>query len=115
VQIAVESFDGSSFHVVADDDGAPVGYVFVHDLPRRECGRRFLVYDVDVNVTHRRRGIATALLETVARLARDRGIVEGSLLTERDDDGANALYAKVGGLRSDVVMWDFEYGTADGR
>jgi hypothetical protein len=30
-------------------------------------------------------------------------------LTEPDNDAANRLYESLGGVRSDVVMWDFEY------
>jgi aminoglycoside 3-N-acetyltransferase I len=71
-----------------------------------------LVYDVDVKASHRRRGVATELMAKVAELARERGIAEGFVLTEPDNDAANGLYEKVGGIRSEVVMWDFAY--ADG-
>jgi predicted acetyltransferase len=70
----------------------------------------YLVYDVDVVGSHRRRGAATAMLERPAALAREHGIEEGFVLTEPDNDAANRLYAKAGGVRSEVVMWDFEYG-----
>jgi aminoglycoside 3-N-acetyltransferase I len=71
-----------------------------------------LVYDVDVKASHRRRGVATELMAKVAELARERGIAEGFVLTEPDNDAANGLYEKVAGIRSEVVMWDFAY--ADG-
>lgn len=71
-----------------------------------------MVYDVDVKASHRRRGVATELMAKVAELARERGIAEGFVLTEPDNDAANGLYEKVGGIRSEVVMWDFAY--ADG-
>ena len=70
----------------------------------------YLVYDVDVVESHRRRGVGTALLERLAALAREHGIEEGFVLTEPDNEAANLLYAKVGGVRSEVVMWDFAYG-----
>jgi ribosomal protein S18 acetylase RimI-like enzyme len=69
----------------------------------------YLVYDVGVEERHRRRGIARALLDRVAELARENGIREGFVLTEPDNSAANALYESAGGVRSDVVMWDFEY------
>jgi aminoglycoside 3-N-acetyltransferase I len=69
----------------------------------------YFVYDVDVAESHRRRGIATAMLERVAELAREQGIAEGFVLTEPDNDAANGLYDKAGGTRSEVVMWDFAY------
>jgi aminoglycoside 3-N-acetyltransferase I len=109
VQIEVEPHVDRSFSVVAYDDGEPVGYVYVHDLPRRDGGRQLLVYDVDVAESHRRRGVATELMERVAEVARERGIAEGFVLTEPDDAAANGLYGKAGGIRSEVVMWDFAY------
>ena len=109
MQIEVEPHIDRSFHVVAYDDGEPVGYAYVHDLPRRDGGRQFLVYDVDVAASHRRRGVATELLEAVAGLARARGVVEGFVLTEPDNDAANGLYEKAGAICSEVVMWDFTY------
>jgi aminoglycoside 3-N-acetyltransferase I len=109
VQIEVEPHVDRSFHVVAYDGGKAVGYVYVHDLPRREGGRQFLLYDVGVEESHRRRGVAAALLAKVAELARERGVAEGFVLTEPDNAPANGLYGKAGGLRSEVVMWDFSY------
>jgi aminoglycoside 3-N-acetyltransferase I len=85
--------------------------VFVHELPRLTRGRAmYLVYDVDVVVSHRRRGVGTTLLEHLATLAREQGVDEGFVLTEPDNEAANRLYAKLGGVRSEVVMWDFAYG-----
>jgi len=69
----------------------------------------YLVYDVDVVESHRRRGIGTAMFERLAARAREQGIEEGFVLTEPDNDAANGLYAKAGGVRSEVVMWDFAY------
>jgi len=83
----------------------------VHELPRLTRGRAmYLVYDVDVAESHRRRGVGTAMLARLAELAREQGVDEGFVLTEPDNDAANRLYAKAGGVRSEVVMWDFAYG-----
>jgi ribosomal protein S18 acetylase RimI-like enzyme len=65
---------------------------------------------VDVAESHRRRGIATALLARLAELARERGIPAGFVLTEPDNGAANALYRGAGGATSQVtVQWDFTY------
>jgi ribosomal protein S18 acetylase RimI-like enzyme len=72
----------------------------------------YFVYDVDVADSHRRRGIGTAMLERLAALAREQGIDEGFVLTEPENEAANGLYAKAGGVRSEVVMWDFAYRDA---
>jgi aminoglycoside 3-N-acetyltransferase I len=110
VQIHVEPVRDTSFLVAAHEEGERIGFVLVHELPRLSRGRSmFLVYDVDVVESHRRRGVATAMLRRVEEIARARGVVEGFVLTEPDNDAANRLYESLGGVRSDVVMWDFEY------
>ena len=45
-----------------------------------------LVYEVDVHEAYRHRGVATSLLAELARIARERGIAEGFVLTDLDND-----------------------------
>jgi ribosomal protein S18 acetylase RimI-like enzyme len=102
--------DPHAIVLVAFDAGEEVGFVLAHDLPRRHGSvRRIFVYEIDVLESHQRRGIGRSLLEHLAELARERGIGEGFVLTEPDNDAANGLYAGLGGVRSEAVMWDFEY------
>jgi aminoglycoside 3-N-acetyltransferase I len=109
IEIRIEPHVDRSFHVVAYDDGEQVGFVYVHDLPRRDGRRQFLLYDVEVVESYRRRGIASRLMQRVAEAARERGVDEAFVLTEPDNDAANALYESLRGVRSEVVMWDFAY------
>lgn len=102
--------DPRSLVLVAFDGAVPVGLVLAHELPRRHGDRsKLFVYEVDVAETHRRRGVATALLERLAGLARERGIRSGFVLTDRDNVAANALYRSAGGSAREAVEWDFEY------
>jgi aminoglycoside 3-N-acetyltransferase I len=100
-----------SFVVAAYDDGARVGFAYVHELPRLDGGRQYFVYEVDVVESHRRRGVAAALLRRVAELARERGVREGFVLTEPDNAPASALYSSVGGTPVEQVLWDFAYSS----
>lgn len=104
--------DRRSLFLVAFDGELPVGFVLAHELPRRHGdASQLFVYEVDVAETHRRRGIASALLEQLAELARGRGIRSGFVLTEPDNGPANALYRMAGGATEAVnVLWQFEYG-----
>ena len=69
--------------LVAFDGERPVGFVLAHELPRRHGDRaKLFVYEVEVAESHRRRGIASALLARLAELARERGIRIGFVLTE---------------------------------
>ncbi len=97
--------------LVAFDSERPVGFVLAHDLPRRHGDRSGLfVYEVDVAATHRRRGVARALLERLAALARERGIRQGYVLTEVGNAPANALYEALGGtVEGTDVVWKFAY------
>jgi aminoglycoside 3-N-acetyltransferase I len=103
--------DSRTLMLVAFGAGRPVGFVLAHELPRRHGPpAQLFVYEVDVAESHRRRGIATALLARLAELARERGIPAGFVLTEPDNGAANALYRGAGGATSQVtVQWDFTY------
>jgi ribosomal protein S18 acetylase RimI-like enzyme len=96
--------------LAAFDGSEPVGFVFGYELPRRHGSPSILfVYELDVDEGYRRQGIATRLLDELGRIARSRGIREGFVLTETDNDAANALYRSLGGERVETVMWDFQY------
>jgi ribosomal protein S18 acetylase RimI-like enzyme len=102
--------DPRSLTLVAFDGERPVGFVVAHDLPRRHGDQsKLFVYEVDVAESHQRRGIAKALLDRLAELARERGIRVGFVLTDDDNAAANALYRSAGGTSSKEVMWEFRY------
>jgi ribosomal protein S18 acetylase RimI-like enzyme len=103
--------DPRTLMLVAFDGERAVGFVLAHELPRRHGDRaKLFVYEVDVAETHRRRGIASALLARLAELARERDIRAGFVLTEPDNGPANALYRNVGGSTDSVtVQWQFSY------
>jgi len=100
----------STIFLVAFEAEEPIGFVLAYELPRRHGEAAILlVYEVDVDQAHRHRGVATALLDELARIARERGIGEGFVLTDADNVAANELYRSEGGEPRDVVEWDFRY------
>ena len=103
--------DPRTLLLVAFDGELPAGFVLAHELPRRHGDRAELfVYELDVVETHRRRGIASALLARLGELARERDIRTGFVLTEPDNGPANALYRDAGGAAEAVnVLWAFRY------
>jgi GNAT superfamily N-acetyltransferase len=104
--------DERTIFLVAFDDGEPVGLVLAHHLPRRhDPPAKLLVYEVDVKESHQRRGIGKALMAELARMARERGIPQGWVLTDDDNEAAMRLYGAAGGSNPHVeTMWEFEYG-----
>jgi aminoglycoside 3-N-acetyltransferase I len=102
--------DPRTLLLVAFDSEQPVGFVLAHELPRRHGDRaKLFVYEIDVAESHRRRGIASALLGRLAELARERGVRAGFVLTAPGNVAANALYDNAGGAGEEVVQWTFSY------
>ena len=103
--------DPHTLMLVAFDGDLPVGFALAHELPRRHGDRaKLFVYEVDVAESHRRRGIASALLARLAELARERAIRVGFVLTDPGNGPANALYRSAGGATEAVtVQWEFPY------
>lgn len=102
--------DRRTLMLVALDGEQPVAFVLAHELPRRHGDRANLfVYEVDVAESHQRRGIGSALLARLAELGRERGIRVGFVLTEPDNEPANALYRSAGGTSQLDVEWTFSY------
>jgi aminoglycoside 3-N-acetyltransferase I len=97
--------DERTIFVAAFDGDEPVGFAFGYLLPRRHGDPSMLfVYELDVADAYHRRGIGTRLMQELFTQA---GGVEAFVLTEHDSVAANAIYAKLGGQRSEVVMWDY--------
>jgi ribosomal protein S18 acetylase RimI-like enzyme len=96
--------DERTIFFAAFDGERPVGFAFGYLLPRRHREPFILfVYEVDVHEAYRRRGIGRRLMAELLAAAPAPAFV----LTDRDNVAANALYASLGGERSDEVMWDF--------
>jgi ribosomal protein S18 acetylase RimI-like enzyme len=102
--------DEATIFLAAFQGTEPVGFVFGYELKRRRGDPSILfLYELDVNEAQRRQGIASRLMAELAEIARSRGIRTGFVLTEPDNDAANALYRGLDGERVETVMWDFTY------
>jgi ribosomal protein S18 acetylase RimI-like enzyme len=95
--------DERTVFVVAFAGDEPVGFAFGYVLPRRHgFPATFFVYEVGVDRPYRRRGIASRLMQELLA-----GHDDAFVLTEPDNEAANALYASLGGRRSEAVMWEW--------
>ena len=87
-------------------DGAVVGGAVAYELPKLERARsEVYLYDLAVAETHRRKGIATRLIERLRAIAHERGAWVVFVLAYLGDDPAMAWYTKLG-LRVDVLHFD---------
>jgi aminoglycoside 3-N-acetyltransferase I len=94
--------------LVSIEEGRVVGALAGYVLHKFEQTRsEFYIYDLAVDAAHRRRGIATALIERTRQLATERGIYVIYVQADYGDDPAIALYTKLG-TREDVMHFDID-------
>jgi aminoglycoside 3-N-acetyltransferase I len=97
--------DETFFAVAArDEHGATIGALAAYELKKFEQERsEIYIYDLAVDASHRRKGVATALIRTLGEAARRRGayimFVQADIGEE--DEAANALYRK---LASEMIV-----------
>jgi aminoglycoside 3-N-acetyltransferase I len=86
--------------------GEVVGGLIAYELVKYEQERsEFYIYDLAVREDVRRRGVATALIEEVQRIAAANGAEVVFVQADHGDDAAIALYSKLG-RREDVIHFD---------
>lgn len=84
--------------------GGLVGYLL------RKCEQQrseIYIYDLAVLEGHRRRGVATAMIEALKAVAAERGAYVIYVQADYGDDAAIALYTKLG-TREDVMHFDIQ-------
>ncbi len=92
--------------VVALKDDEVVGGLAAYELRKFEQERsEIYIYDLAVSETHRRQGIATALINELQQIAAARGAWVIFVQADVGDDPAIALYTKLG-KREDVLHFD---------
>lgn len=93
---------------VAETEGQMVGAIAAYELVKFEQERsEFYIYDLAVSESHRRQGIATALIEAMGKIAKERGAWVMFVQADPPDEAAVALYDKLG-VREEVFHFDIE-------
>jgi len=96
----------SFFAVTALAGERVIGGLAAYLLPKFEQKRsEIYIYDLAVDEAHRRRGVATALIEELKRIAKAEGAYVIYVQADHGDDPAIALYTKLG-IREDVLHFD---------
>ena len=94
--------------LVALLDAEVVGGLVAYELDKFERARREIyIYDLAVGEAHRRRGIATALIERLREIAAQRNAWVIYVQADYEDPPAIALYEKLG-TREEVLHFDIE-------
>jgi aminoglycoside 3-N-acetyltransferase I len=96
--------------IAAFDQARVVGGLVAYVLDKLEQARREVyLYDLAVEMSHRRRGIATALIEALKAESAAAGAYVIFVQADYRDDPAVALYSKLG-IREDVMHFDIAVG-----
>lgn len=100
---------GNTFIALAAMDGdAVVGGLAAYELKKFERERsEIYIYDLAVAATHRRKGIATGLINHLKTVAAARGAYVIFVQADHIDPPAIALYTKLG-AREDVLHFDID-------
>jgi aminoglycoside 3-N-acetyltransferase I len=98
---------GDSFIALAAlESGEVVGGVAAYELKKFEQERsEIYIYDLAVSLAHRRKGIATALIGELKKIAAVRGAHVIYVQADLGDEAAIALYTKLG-VREEVLHFD---------
>ncbi len=92
--------------LAALDGDTVVGGLAAYELPKFEQARSELyIYDLAVEESHRRRGVATSLISRLRAIGATRGAWVIFVQADPADAPAVALYAKLG-AREDVLHFD---------
>ena len=92
--------------LVACLGGQVIGGLVAYELGKLERARsEIYIYDLAVSEVHRRRGMATALIDALRQMAGPRGAHVIFIQADRGDVAAVALYDKLG-AREDVLHFD---------
>jgi aminoglycoside 3-N-acetyltransferase I len=99
--------------VTATQEGEVVGGLAAYVLEKFERERsEVYIYDLAVAEAHRRKGVATALIRELQRVAAGRGAYVIFVQADPGDDPAIALYESLG-TREDVHHFDIPVVRAD--
>jgi aminoglycoside 3-N-acetyltransferase I len=94
--------------------GEVVGGLVAYELQKFEQERsEIYIYDLAVAATHRREGIATALIQSLKNIALERGAYVIFVQADYVDEPAIELYTKLG-IREDVLHFDIAVKTVTG-
>ncbi|MDA1279379.1 MAG: GNAT family N-acetyltransferase [Chloroflexi bacterium] len=98
--------------LIAYEGQLPTGFVTGVEMTHLDKGTEIFLCELGVDDEFRRKGIGTALVSALARLAKSRGSYGMWVLTDDGNDAGVGTYSKAGGIRrSNQWMFDWNFAT----
>ena len=101
--------DPTHHMLIAYLDHLPAGFVSGVEMTHPDKGTEMFGYELGVGEAYRRRGVATALVEALEKLAGQRGCYGMWVLCDDDYEAALKTYRKTGGSESEPVLFDWRF------
>ncbi|WP_433827531.1 GNAT family N-acetyltransferase [Actinoplanes sp. CA-015351] len=92
-----------------DEENRPVGMISGVETTHPDKGTEMLVYELGVAPVARLQGVGTALVESLAKIARENGCYGMWVATESDNKAALATYRRAGACEEmtfTLLSWD---------
>jgi aminoglycoside 3-N-acetyltransferase I len=112
IPVATERFLNEPGHhlLVAYDSGdEPIGMITGVEMTHPDKGTEMFIYELGVAPDARRQGVATELVQALAKVAQDRGCYGMWVGTEPDNVAGQATYRRSGAAESApfvLLSWD---------
>jgi ribosomal protein S18 acetylase RimI-like enzyme len=83
--------------IVAEQEGMPTGFLLAYMLDRVDRNQKMVcLYEIGVSESHRRRGIARAMIESLKLLCKQENAMKAWVITNRSNMAAVKLYERTG-------------------
>ncbi|MEU4421185.1 GNAT family N-acetyltransferase [Actinoplanes sp. NPDC024001] len=116
IEEATRRFLGDPGHhllLAYDEAGRPIGMISGVETTHPDKGTEMLVYELGVAPVARLQGVATALVNALAEVARGNGCYGMWVATESDNKAALATYRRAGACEEmtfTLLSWDLSDG-----
>jgi aminoglycoside 6'-N-acetyltransferase I len=100
--------DNDQFLLAAIFDGAVVGQLQAMIEHHLDGAPQLYIDNLGVSPLHQRRGIARRLIQEVSLWANELGCQQAWIVTDLDNQEANALYRSIGAQRSSVALYSID-------
>ncbi len=102
--------DNRSYLFAAIKENFVVGYALAYRFPSLyTSGYLTYLYDIEVSINYRRKGIGKLLIETILEHLKPDNVSELWLGTGIDNTGGQALFRSTGAIKSEEVFNDYTY------